>query len=58
MLYLPQSTLAENFEAGQLVPILEPYWKCRGSTWIVYSDRKYLPARSRLAIEFLIAKFR
>ena len=58
ILYLPQSTLAENFEAGQLVPILEPYWKCRGSTWIVYSDRKYLPARSRLAIEFLIAKFR
>lgn len=55
--YMPKTSFGDAFEEKELQCILEGYWRNRGSTWIVYANRKYLPARARLAIEFLLAKF-
>ena len=57
VLYLPKSIFSEELKNKQLEPILTHYWKNRGSTWIVYSERKFLPLKSRLAIEYLVSKF-
>ena len=55
--YMPKTSFGDAFDNGELVPVLDGYWKNRGATWIVYANRKYLPARARLAIDFLMLKF-
>ncbi|MBX2848037.1 MAG: LysR family transcriptional regulator [Acidiferrobacterales bacterium] len=55
--YMPRTSFADAFETGELKPVLEGHWKNRGATWIVYANRKYLPARARLAIDYLVAHF-
>lgn len=55
--YLPSSSFGNALNDGSLIPILEPFWTSNIATWIVYANRNFMPARSRLAIEFLLEKF-
>jgi DNA-binding transcriptional LysR family regulator len=56
--YMPKTSFGDAFEKGELQMILDGYWRNRGATWIVYANRKYLPARARLAIDFLMQRFK
>lgn len=56
--YMPLSSYRETLADGRLVPVLAPYWWDGAGTWIVFSDRFYLPLRSRRAIDFLIDRFK
>ncbi|GAA5317929.1 MAG: glutathione-dependent formaldehyde neutralization regulator [Candidatus Pelagadaptatus aseana] len=55
--YMPRTSFAGAIDEGELIPVLEPYWSNRQSTWIVYQNRHYLPAKARLAIDFLFSEF-
>ncbi|WP_100753948.1 LysR family transcriptional regulator [Vibrio salilacus] len=55
--YMPKSTFVEELKTGELVPVLEPYWGKGSSSWIVYQNRRFLPQRAKLAIEFLLNYF-
>lgn len=56
--YMPQSSYGNSLINKNLVPILEPFWKKQIPTWIVYANKQYLPARARLAIDFLVEHFK
>ena len=53
--YMPQSTFQSA--DGRLVTVLEPYWGKGSSSWIVYKNKRFMPLRARLAIDFLIQHF-
>lgn len=55
--YMPRSSFADSLEQGRLVEVLAPYWSSHITTWIVYANRQYLPARARMAIEHLVSAF-
>ncbi len=55
--YLPKSSFNGALHDGRLVPVLEPYWGSGSSSWIVYQNRRFLPLRARLAIDYLLAHF-
>ncbi|MFT4730629.1 MAG: DNA-binding transcriptional LysR family regulator [Granulosicoccus sp.] len=55
--YMPKSTFIEEVESKQLVPILEPYSGQGTSSWIVYQNKRFMPLRVRLAIDFLVQHF-
>lgn len=55
--YMPRSSFADSIDSGRLIPILEPYWSSHITTWIVYANRQYLPARARMAIDHLVTAF-
>ena len=55
--YMPKSSLADALEDGSLVPLLESYGSRDITSWIVYANRKFLPSRARLAIQFLLEHF-
>lgn len=55
--YLPKSSFNDALEAGNLVPVLESYWGRGTSSWIVYQNRRFLPQRARVAIDYLIEHF-
>ena len=55
--YLPRSSFGKALELGNVQPILSPFWNKDIATWIVYANRHFLPAKARLAIDFLLAKF-
>ncbi|MCW8345050.1 LysR family transcriptional regulator [Vibrio sp. ZSDZ65] len=55
--YMPNSTFEDSISQGRLVPILQPYWGKGLSSWIVYQNRRFLPMRARLAIDYLLAYF-
>jgi DNA-binding transcriptional LysR family regulator len=55
--YMPKSTFKEAIESEQLVPILEPFWGQGTSSWIVYQNKRFMPLRVRLAIDFLVQHF-
>ncbi|MFC3122924.1 LysR family transcriptional regulator [Agaribacter flavus] len=55
--YLPRSNFTQSIRQGTLVPILEPYWNTQISSWIVYQNRRFLPMRARLAIDYLLGYF-
>lgn len=55
--YMPQSTFQSAVADGRLVPVLEPYWGKGTSSWIVYKNKRFMPLRARLAIDFLIQHF-
>lgn len=55
--YMPQSTLTLALEAGRLLPILAPYWSKGASSWIVYQNKRFMPQRVRLAIDYLVQHF-
>jgi len=56
--YMPASSLGSALRDGSLVQILEPFASRNISTWIVYANRQYLPARARLAVTFLLEHFK
>lgn len=55
--YMPKSSLRQAVEDGTLVPILEPFWTRKITSWIVYQNRKFLPLKARLAIDHLLSHF-
>jgi len=55
--YMNQAGFGNALEKGELVKTLEDYWGPGRTSWIVYPSRKFLPARARFAIEFLLKKF-
>ena len=55
--YMPKSSFNKSIATGVLVPILEPFWSKGSSSWIVYQNRRFLPMRARLAIDYLIEHF-
>lgn len=55
--YMPKSTFKEAVESAQLVPILQPFWGQGTSSWIVYQNKRFMPLRVRLAIDFLVQHF-
>lgn len=54
--YMPRSSYGSALNDGSLETVLEPYSAAQ-TTWIVYANRRYLPARARRAIDFLLARF-
>ena len=56
--YMPVSSLGDAFNDGSLQTVLEPYSTKDITTWIVYANRKYLPSRARLAVNFLLEYFK
>lgn len=55
--YMPRTSFLGALQRNTLVPILEPYWSKGVSSWIVYQNRRFLPVRARLAIDYLIDHF-
>lgn len=55
--YMPKSTFTEAVKCGRLMPILQPYWGSGSSSWIVYQNRRFMPLRTRMAIDFLVQHF-
>jgi len=55
--YMPKSNFQESIIRGSLKPVLEPFWSKGSSSWIVYQNRRFLPMRARLAIDFLVRRF-
>lgn len=55
--YMPQHNFLDSIEQEQLVPILNTFWRSESYSWVVYQDRRFLPMRARLAIDYLLAHF-
>lgn len=55
--YMPKRNLQPLVEKGLLTPVLEPYWYQGINSWVVYPNRRFLPARARLAIQYLLDHF-
>ena len=55
--YMPKSTFTEALASERVVPILEPFWGQGSSSWIVYQNKRFMPLRVRLAIDFLVQHF-
>ena len=55
--YLPQHNFLSSIKAGKLTPVLNQYWRKDAQSWIVYQDRRFLPMKARLAIDYLLAHF-
>jgi DNA-binding transcriptional LysR family regulator len=54
---MPKSSFKAAVEQGSLVPVLEPYWSKGAHSWIVYQNKRFLPLRARLAIDYLVHHF-
>ncbi|ERB65600.1 hypothetical protein N779_09170 [Vibrio coralliilyticus OCN008] len=55
--YLPKSSFNHALEEGKLIPVLEPFWGKGTSSWIVYQNRRFLPQKARMAIDYLVSYF-
>lgn len=55
--YLPVTSFGDAFAKVRLQPVLTQFCELKPASWIVYPNRQYLPAKARLAIDFLFAKF-
>ena len=55
--YMPSTSYRDAIEDGRLIPVLEPYWTKGIGTWLLYANRRHMPARVRLAVQFLTDKF-
>jgi DNA-binding transcriptional LysR family regulator len=55
--YMPQHNFIEPVKQGSLTPILSPFWRTDSHSWIVYQNRRFLPMRARMAIEYLLEHF-
>lgn len=55
--YMPSTSFGNSITSGKLKTILEPYWNTSATSWIVYANRKYLPVRVRMAMDFLFNRF-
>ncbi|WP_226642320.1 LysR family transcriptional regulator [Microbulbifer variabilis] len=55
--YMPKSSFRRSIESQLLEPVLEPFWGSGASSWIVYQNRRFLPIRVRMAIDYLMDHF-
>lgn len=55
--YMPSTSYRDAIEDGRLMPVLEPYWTHGIGTWLLYANRRHMPARVRLAVQFLMERF-
>lgn len=55
--YMPRSTFESAIEDDLLTPILEPFWGQGTNSWIVYPNKRFMPLRVRVAIDFLVEYF-
>ena len=55
--YMPQHNFLDATEQGHLVPVLKAFWRSESYSWVVYQDRRFLPMKARLAIDYLLAHF-
>ncbi|GAB2888557.1 LysR family transcriptional regulator [Microbulbifer echini] len=55
--YMPKSSFSRSIEMHLLEPILESFWGRGASSWIVYQNRRFLPIRVRMAIDYLVDYF-
>lgn len=56
--YLPEGSFEQSIDSGLLTPILQPFWSPGATSWIVYQNRQFMPLRARLAIDYLVDKFK
>lgn len=56
--YIQRSNFGTALQDAQLEVTLEPYWARGTTSWIVYPSSKYLPTRARLAVDYLLDRFR
>lgn len=56
--YMPASSFEPSISNGKLKPILRDYWSHGITSWIVYQNRRFLPMRARLAIDYLLQQFK
>ena len=55
--YMPKSNFNLSLEKGTLEPVLKGFWAEGASSWIVYENKRFLPMRARLAIDYLLQHF-
>lgn len=55
--YQPVSSFRDALQRQTLLPILRPFWAEGASSWIVYRRNRFLPLRSRMAIDYLVQYF-
>ncbi|GEA11243.1 LysR family transcriptional regulator [Alteromonas sp. KUL49] len=55
--YMPKSTFEEAVQKELVVPVLEPFWGKGSNSWIVYPNKRFMPQRVRVAIDFLVEHF-
>lgn len=56
--YMPKANFNEGVEKNMLVPVLEPYWSAGANSSIVYQNKQFLPLRARVAIDYLLERFK
>lgn len=55
--YLPVTSFGSALENGQVIPVLEQFCRPQATSWIVYPNQNTLPAKTRMAIDYLIGSF-
>lgn len=55
---LPDFVAASEIKSGRLVPVLDEYMTSDGGIYAVYPHRRYLPAKVRVLVDFLVQWFR
>lgn len=55
--YMPRISYRNTLKDGTLVPLLEPYWTQGIGTWLLYANRRHMPPRVRLVVQFLVNRF-
>ena len=55
---LPDFIAAPDIEAGRLVPLLDDRMLKGGGIFAVYPHRRYLPAKVRVFVDFLVQWFK
>ncbi|WP_339670432.1 LysR family transcriptional regulator [Dasania marina] len=55
--YMPKINFLQSVKMGELSPVLEPYWSRGSGSWLVYQNRRFLPMRARLAVDYLLKHF-
>ena len=54
---LPDYYVTEYLASGQLIPVLDEYQFIDTGVWVLYPQQRYLAAKVRLFIDFLVEKF-
>ncbi|WP_106477319.1 LysR family transcriptional regulator [Phytohalomonas tamaricis] len=55
--YMPTFAARAALEAGELIPLLQPYWNEHGSMVVLFRSRHYLPDKTRSYLDFLTEWF-
>ena len=55
--YMPRINILQSIKSGALIPVLEPFWNKGLGSWIVYQNKRFLPMRARLSIDYLLKHF-